>query len=598
MSVKTENKNVEKAAGNAFEKAELRYVDPRTVKFGTNVRSDVEKTIDPDFVDSIRRLGILEPPPVYEEPDGTLCLLDGGARRTQGAIAAGLAVYPVIVVPNSGDSALDRLEKQFHENDQRVGINDADRTAGYQQMALFGATAAQIAKRTKSTTAKVKAALGVAESETVRAAQVKYDLTIDQAAVLTEFVKYPKIVAKLTEVATSSPGQFEHEAQRQRDALKQAQELAQARKALGDAGVREIPNPGYGNKKITRLGDLADAQGNRLTEDTHRTCPGHAAYLERDYRGDLAAKYVCTDPRANKHAKDGRVLGLPLTGKEKAERDTVREYNPRWKSATDVRRAWLAKFATKTTAPKGADEFIAMSVLDDGSSLDKAGNAGHALAAEWLGIKTAGYGARKAIAEVISKAAKAGRPGRVQQITLILALAAIEARTSKSTWRNTHEARYFLALRDFGYDLDKVEEIAAGLRTATQDEPSQQPTEANAARKTSAPVKTSTPADSTPAVATSTSAGAVTNATGRGKRQAPAKPANDSPNSATPASDTERTHPAHPARNPRKVATKSASTTPEAKPAPRTRETVEEETVTLQDQKQARAPQPATAGSQ
>jgi len=588
MSVQTENKNAEKVAGNAFEKAEVRYVDPRTVKFGTNVRSDVEKTLDSDFVDSIRELGILEPPSVYAEPDGTLTLVDGGARRTRGAIAAGMALYPVIVVRTPTGSALDRLVSQFHENDQRLGINDADRTAGYKQMALFGATEARIAKRTKTTTAKVKAALGVADSKTAWAALVDHDVSIVQAAVIAEFEDHPKIVAKLTEVATKNPGQFAHEAQQQRDALKRAQELAQVRATLREARVREIPNPGYGNKKITRIGDLADAQGNSLTEETHRTCPGHAAYLDVYSRSKVV--YVCTDPRANKHAKDGRVLGVPLSGKEKAERDAVREFNPRWESATDVRRKWLAEFSKKTTAPKGADEFIAMSVLQEGSSLDKAGNTGHALAAEWLGIKNPGYGARQAIAEMISKAAKAGRPGRVQRITLVLALAAIEARTSKATWRSTREARYFLALRDFGYDLDKVEEIAAGLRTAIPDDRTPQSAEANTAPKTSASVKAAT----VPA-----SADAATRGTGQGKRQAVAKRDNDNPAPATP---TKATVKAQPARNPRKAAT--ASTTSEANPSPTTQGAAKQEPVKQQrpavkpqEQKTASVPQPAIAGS-
>ncbi|MFE7503880.1 hypothetical protein [Promicromonospora sp. NPDC057488] len=582
MPVQTENKNAEKVAGNAFEKAELRYVDPRTVKFGKNVRSDVEKTIDADFVDSIRDLGVRMPPPVYEDQDGTLTLVDDGARRTWGAIKAGLALYPVIVVPSSTDSnALDRLVNQFHANDQRVGINDADRTAGYQQMALFGATAAQIAKRTKTTTAKVEAALGVADSKTAWAALVDHNVTIVQAAVIAEFEDHPKVVAKLTEVATKNPGQFEHEAQQQRDALKRAKELAQVRATLREAHVREIPNPGYGNKKITRLGDLADAQGNRLTEETHRTCPGHAAYLDEYSRTKVA--YVCTDPRANKHAKNGRVLGMPLSGKEKAERDAVSEFNPRMKSATDVRRAWLADFAKKTTAPKGADEFIAMSVLMEGSSLDKAGNTGHALAAEWLGIKNPGYGARTAIAEMISKAAKAGRPGRVQRITLVLALAAIEARTNKETWRSTREARYFLALRDFGYDLDKVEEIAAGLRTAIPDDRTVQSAEANGAPKSSAPVKAATTSDPT-------SAGTATKATGQSKRQVPAKPASNGPARATSAK-TKGTEKPKPAHNPRKAASTTASTTQEASPSPTTHKAAR------QEQKTTSVPQPATAGS-
>jgi ParB family transcriptional regulator, chromosome partitioning protein len=113
-----------------------------------------------------------------------------------------------------------------------------------------------------------------------------------------------------------------------------------------------------------------------------------------------------------------------------------------WTSAKTVRRTWLAEFARRKTAPKGAAEYIAHAIATDIHSLRRAGERGHKLASD-----------------LIAKAA----PSRAQHIALVLALAAREAETGVQTWRReSAERAYLSALESWGYTFSDVEQIARG----------------------------------------------------------------------------------------------------------------------------------------
>lgn len=468
----TQNQNVEKQAPSVEQDAELAWVDPRTVVFGPNVRSNVADSVGPDFVEDVRENGIIEPPTMERMPDGTL-QPKTGHRRTIAAILAGLDVYPVVILPVNDDK-LDRLSKQIAENRQRVGLTDADLTDGMRQMALFGATAAQIAKRIKIPKKTVETALQVAESEKARAAQVENNLTITQSAGVLEFLEDPAAVDRLTEVATTDPGQFDHTLQRLRNEREQAAAMAEARQALSKAGTREITNwwsEVDDNSKAAPLYALMTAEGRAIKSDDHATCPGHAVKLQQYEDTKVHMSYACLDYKANGHTTSTSGGSKPkaedLTPEEReaarVERNRVIANNRDWKPETEVRRAWLAEFAKRKTAPKGAQAFITTSLLKDVYDIRKADDGGVKLAAELLGIKATGYSGRGAILDLIDKAPT---PARALHIGLVVILAALEENTSKDTWRGTQKARYFLALQDWGYNLGPVEREAAGLPAA------------------------------------------------------------------------------------------------------------------------------------
>jgi ParB family chromosome partitioning protein len=465
----TQNQNAEKQAPTGEQDAELAWVDPRTVVFGPNVRSDVEASLTPEFIESVRENGIIEWPTYERLPDGTL-QPKHGHRRTMAAIKAGLPVIPVIIVSASGDKTV-RLVEQFHENRQRAGLTEADETEGIRQLALFGVSTAQISKQIKMPKKTVETALKVAASEKARAAQVKHNLTIIQTAGVMEFLEDPAAVDQLTEVATTDPGQFDHTLQRLRNEREQAAAMAEARQALADAGTREIANwwsEVDDNSKAAPLYALMTAEGRAIKSDDHATCPGHAVKLQQYDDTKVHMKYACLDYKVNGHTTSTSGGSKPkakdLTPEEReaarVERNRVIANNRDWKPETEVRRAWLAEFAKRKTAPKGAQAFITTSLLKDVYDIRKADDGGVKLAAELLGIKATGYSARGAILDLIDKAPT---PARALHIGLVVILAALEENTSKDTWRGTQKARYFLALQDWGYNLGPVEREAAGL---------------------------------------------------------------------------------------------------------------------------------------
>lgn len=458
---------------------EFANLDPRALAIETNVRSDAGLT--PEFIDSVREHGVLVPILVQRTTDGQL-LVRAGQRRTLAAIEAGLETIPARILDADGDQAR-RIIEQVVENDARAALRDADRVAGFQQLSLLGVPAAQIAKKTGHAKETVTTALGVAASKVATAVQTKYDLTLDQAAVIAEFEGDAESVKALTAVAVKQPGQFAHEAQRLRDERDREAKKATVVQSLTDAKVRQIPAPAHDDKTIKVLGDLTNADGNVLTVESHQGCPGHAAYVRRSYGTEpYTAVFVCDAWKANKHKTSrttptAKPMDQEAAATAKVERAEVIENNAAWRSAETVRRDWLAGFAKRKTTPKDAATFIATALVSDTHSLESASTEGHPLAAGWLGtLGTPGtpgtLGGRDRIRDLIAKAS----PARAQHITLVLVLAAIEARTGVQAWRRPGaERRYLTALESWGYALSPVEQIARGEQPQPDPRPTTNP---------------------------------------------------------------------------------------------------------------------------
>ncbi|MFC0713656.1 ParB/RepB/Spo0J family partition protein [Cellulomonas biazotea] len=199
----------------------VEQVDPRTLLIEANVRTSVD--LDPEFIASVRDLGVLTPVLVHRTADGLR--VRAGQRRTLAAIEAGRDTIPVLVLDGDEDQ-VQRVVEQWSENHHRRALSVADDAAAFQQLSLLGLSAAQIAKRTKAKKSRVTTALAVGGSALASAAAARYDLTLDQAAVIAEFDDDPETVKVLTVAAVKEPGRFEHLAQRARDERARAVELA------------------------------------------------------------------------------------------------------------------------------------------------------------------------------------------------------------------------------------------------------------------------------------------------------------------------------------------------------------------------------------
>lgn len=450
---------------------ELLHVDPTTLIIGTNVRA--ARDLPKSFVDSIRERGVLQPITAYLDDDGRLVVLRG-QRRTLAAVQAERPTVPVYVVDSPAE--LDRIVDQVSENDHRDGITTADRVRAYEQLAAVGLSAGQIAKRTASKRTDVEAGLRVVSSTVAVDKVTTLDLTLDQAAAIAEFDTDEKAVGQLLDAA--GRGGFDHQVQRLRDQREENAKRAGAEVELAATGVTVVPRPAYDDKKIRPLESLLNA-GKSVTAKNHASCPGHAAYVQRNYgpADEFTPVYVCTDAKkhghTDRHAAGGTTAAaLSDEDREKAtaERRRVIAGNKAWKAATAVRRRWLAEFChRKQVGDHDVERFIAEALVRNRGRFDEALNyQPHAfyLALTAGDENDAGGAQHKAqIQRLTDELASATRP-RALAITAGLILAAWEAKADDpQVWRQyklsghrTADHDYYLAaMASWGYELSSIE---------------------------------------------------------------------------------------------------------------------------------------------
>jgi ParB family chromosome partitioning protein len=168
-------------------------LDPTTIKIGANVRTDLHADAK-EFARSIKERGVLEPVTVYADEAGEYVVLRG-QRRTVVAAEVGLADIPAQVVPQPDEA--DRITDQMVENLHRAAMRDSEIVGGVEQLALVGVSAAQIAKRAALPRDQVNAALAVASTEQTRARVVSGDLTLEEAAIFSEWEGDPRALDQL-----------------------------------------------------------------------------------------------------------------------------------------------------------------------------------------------------------------------------------------------------------------------------------------------------------------------------------------------------------------------------------------------------------------
>ena len=516
----TSDEPITDAAGETAAVGELLWVDPRILIVGVNVRD--EANLDRYFVRDIGDRGVREPITVRRSDGGAL-VVRKGKRRTLAAIEAGLERVRVFIEPepdpNVEDIAaqIERIVDQLGENAHRSRNSDADEVRAHQELLDLGLSAGQIARRTHTPTKRVRVTTAVARSELASAVLARYDLTLDQVAVIAEFDDRTgegvEAVKLLTVSAQRDPGQFAHLAQRLRDRGEDQQRRAARVAELTEAGIRIInsDNPSEhgtgpddadpeggststaGATMLSNLRPTADGQnGTALSEDDHASCPGHAASVgvERGWRGGamVTTTWWCTDPDAYGHAprwdrptssgSETRQPG-PMSEQDKAERRRVITNNQDWDSATTVRKQWLTALLARKSAPKDAGRYIAATLARGSHDVRKAMESSHPTACALLGLEApASYYSGKL--NPISVALETAPSPRLAVITLAVLLGAAEDGTSRNSWRSpsSDTRSYFAALAAWGYELSPVEQLvsnpdadcAAATEEVTADE--------------------------------------------------------------------------------------------------------------------------------
>jgi ParB family chromosome partitioning protein len=103
---------------------------------------------------------------------------------------------PVYVRPLApGDDLVERVTEQIVENDQRRELTESQRARGIQQLLDAGVSVTRVAKRLSVKKDTVKAAETVGKSEVAKTALDTGQLSLSEAAALTEFESLPGALA-------------------------------------------------------------------------------------------------------------------------------------------------------------------------------------------------------------------------------------------------------------------------------------------------------------------------------------------------------------------------------------------------------------------
>ena len=189
---------------------ELEHLDPNDLQVGDNIREYAN--LNKPFLDSIAEHGVLVPLTAIRRPDGVVEVRNG-QRRTMAARKAGLSTVPVYVLAaTAADTAaetIDRIVHQIVTNDQKQDLSNAQRARGIQQMIDAGLTAQKVAKKLSVAKDTVKAAEAAAKSRVALEALESQQITLTEAAVLTEFEQDGSEAIDRLVSAAGTP-QFDH----------------------------------------------------------------------------------------------------------------------------------------------------------------------------------------------------------------------------------------------------------------------------------------------------------------------------------------------------------------------------------------------------
>ena len=434
-------------------------VDPRTVRIGANVRKDV--SLPREFVENIREHGVLEAVTLHRAEDGVLDVLRG-QRRTLASIEAGRFEMPALIVDTPEDA--ERIVTQLVENIHRADMTHADEADAYEQLALLGITAAQIAKKTGRDKTIVAGALK-AKASTAGVKALHDGYTIDQALILAEFDGDEDATAELESVIADEPHYLDHKAQKLRDERERARQRAELIATLEAEGKTQVESCGYyADSDTMRITALLRPDGEPATDED-----ANAFTIDRwndTEFGVTGWKEQGFTPKYERGTGSTGARSGPMSEEEKEERRTLIANNKAMESATTVRREWVKTLLSRKTAPKGWQYFVLHAITQHSEVTGYDGAVAADMAGAKLDQSKAGSWGWNPLREHVAKST--ARP----EIGLIaLVCAGFEKGIPKDAWRSASKANahYLTQLVTWGYTPAEVEQIIIDKNTAAAD---------------------------------------------------------------------------------------------------------------------------------
>ena len=449
----------------------LLELDPRTLEENpANPRTDLGDLTE--LAASITGAGVLEPlivtPNDADTPGAYMVLF--GHRRRAAAIEAGLATVPCDVRPEYAGRMPEQVVDMLAENLHRQDLTGLEEAGGYAQLAMFdGWTPERIAGRLGRPVERVRAGLAASQvSDALRPKVVEGGLTLEHAAAIEEFAGDAKAYGRLVRAADYPPGLHHALAEERRKQEVAARKVA-VRRELADADVRVVAKPKqfpYSSVEV-RVSDLvADGGGGVLTAEAHRSCAGHAAFLESD--GEPV--FVCRHPKDYGHQTPAHYRHRSRDEVQAAEEaaQALREQAEALAVADEARASFLGEYLSRKGRPPAGTLRIAVEVL---AGYDLGLASLRSAAGRLLNPGAEPEDAAAVFAEAAGKSAD----NRLPYVLLAYAAAAGEAnlRNRKASWQfNPAFAVHWLdVLESLGYPLSEVEsELRAFWGTPIEDE--------------------------------------------------------------------------------------------------------------------------------
>lgn len=442
---------------------QLTILDPTLIRTTDQIRQDA--TPDSQLIDSVAANGILQPPTVVWNPDEAAHFVVFGARRVGAAIIAGLTEIPVIVRDPATLTGALMLEEQIVENERRAAVTTADLARGWARLeSLFGETAEDIAARTGEKPERVAAGIRAARSEkTTALLATRPALDLERAAQLTEFDEHPAVQAELTAVAIEKPADFDWRVRSARDHIEKDEKTAELKAEIRASKVKLATTDGYGSLKAgtSRLSNLVDGSGKKLTPKNHADCPGHRAYLDGYRATDLKIEYACEGFRDHGHTYPG-AAPRELTEDEKREKREQEERAAALTANRAARRQWIRDLLPgKINQLPGVYEYMATALLAHNGQYADHRAPKHTLDLLGVSFDTDSYGAdTRALDDLI--ATKRVAPFRMMLATAL----GIHEKRTETGYHQHALIRHLEQLQRWGYPLTEIDENA--LTTAGQ----------------------------------------------------------------------------------------------------------------------------------
>ncbi|WP_327356288.1 ParB/RepB/Spo0J family partition protein [Streptomyces sp. NBC_01304] len=442
---------------------------------------------DPELIASVEEIGVQTPLLLRPQDDGKTLGIIFGQRRfkaavlaAEKAIAAGRSylLVPAIIRTDLKGVDDDALTISLIENKHRKAASVRDDINAVRQLSLMKISKTRKAKHARSlglTPEQVKAAETADKlSDKALSKALQYDFDFLELADLHEVESLDHALWWLRdakkcdlEQGTGQRGNWAHTMQQLRDQLIDQAERAKVTEELAAAGIPLVDRCWDWTRTAARpLTDLVTADGEPVTPETHRACPGHAAFLDRQ---EPVAVWLCQDwlkcghqlsPDAPKDTRAHKDKEL-----EKEERRTVIQNNKAWRAARLVRHEFLATLCTRKGDASPAAWKVIMTTITGTSYLYEhfIDTADTTLTATFLRVPDPNEDRNKwtrvgdPFAEVIAKTPASRR----WQILLAQVCAAHEQQAmGDSAWRgeiSSTTAAWLTLLKGEGYALSSIE---------------------------------------------------------------------------------------------------------------------------------------------